>query len=469
MNKKVATFDNGIMKSMDATELATRIKNKEISAKEVIECSIQRAKLCNPTINAIAHANLDIHMDAFPAIPTKGIFAGVPTYAKDLIDVEGHPTRHGSRATSNKIARKNEKITQQILSTGCCILGKSTTSEFGLLPAVETLLQGPTRNPLNTDYSTGGSSGGAAALVSAGVVPFAHAADGGGSIRIPASCCGLVGLKPSRGRDIDSPTAMLPIDIVSQGILSRSVRDTANYHYAIEQFHPAAKLPSIGLVEGPSSKRLKIGLYTQTPSGIPCHDSIQKATLQAAKFCEGLGHHVEWINAPFPQETKIDFLAYWSFLTYMLRRFGRFSFGFSFQKSKLENFSTQMAKVYPKLLFDTPKIVKRLKNFSREYAGIYDSYDIIMNPVLSQPVPRIGYFGPENNFFSFIEKLSQYVNYTTVQNITGTPSISLPMAKDEHNLPIGIQFSAALGQDRKLLELAFEIEQQKGFIPWFKA
>ena len=128
-----------------------------------------------------------------------------------------------------------------------------------------------------------------------------------------------------------------------------------------------------------------------------------------------------------------------------------------------------MAKVYPKLLFDTPKIVKRLKNFSREYAGIYDSYDIIMNPVLSQPVPKIGYFGPENNFFSFIEKLSQYVNYTTVQNITGTPSISLPMAKDEHNLPIGIQFSAALGQDRKLLELAFEIEQQKGFIPWFKA
>ncbi len=125
---------------------------------------------------------------------------------------------------------------------------------------------------------------------------------------------------------------MMPIDIVCQGIVSRSVRDTANYHYAIEQHYQAPKLPLIGLIEGPSKKRLKIGLYTQTPSGIACDDTIHKASLDAAKFCKSLGHQVEWINPIFSQEIKIDFLAYWSLLTYLLRRFGRFTYGFGFQK-----------------------------------------------------------------------------------------------------------------------------------------
>lgn len=141
-----------------------------------------------------------------------------------------------------------------------------------------------------------------------------------------------------------------------------------------------------------------MGLYTQTPSGIDCYDSIHKATLGAAKFCESLGHQVDWTTALFWQEIKIDFLAYWSLLTNLVQRFGRFSYSFGFQKSKLENFTIQMAKVYSKLLFDTPKIIRRLKKPSHEYPTIFDTYDLVMNPVLSHPVPKIGYLGPDNNF-----------------------------------------------------------------------
>jgi len=467
-NKNIHAFDVGLLGKMDATEIAAQIKNKEISSKEAVVCAIERAKKLDPTLNAIvANRYKSALEEAESNSLGKGCFAGVPTFMKDLVNVKGLPTLQGSLAVPNKPQKKNEKITNQVLSTGCLILGKSTTSEFGLLPAAETLLQGATLNPLNIDYSTGGSSGGAAALVAAGIVPFAHAADGGGSIRIPASCCGLVGLKPSRGRDIDSPASIMPIDIVCQGVVTRTVRDTANYFAEIEKFYPSPTLAPIGSVSNPIKKRLKIALFTETPSGIPSHNNVTDSILAAGRFCENLGHEVELIPSPFSQEVKIDFLAYWCFMTHLLRRFGKVSFGLNFKKQHLEIFTTQMAKVYPKMVFSTPKTVKRLKKFSIYYQSLFEKYDVLLNPVLSHPVPKIGYFSPENNFFSTIEKLSQYVNYTIIQNITGAPSISLPMGKCDNGLPIGVQFSGALGDDKQLLELAFELEEAGGFVDWF--
>ena len=463
MKKNIHAFDVGILGRMDATEIAKQIQNKKISAKEAVACAIERAQKLEPTINAIVTERFELALEESTR-PTEGCFAGVPTFIKDLVNVKGLPTLHGSLSIGKKPHKKHEKITEQILSTGCLILGKSTTSEFGLLPSVETLAQGATLHPLNLDYSTGGSSGGAAALVASGVVPFAHAADGGGSIRIPASCCGLVGLKPSLGRDIESPTSMLPIDIVCQGVLTRTVRDTANYFAEAEKYYPHPKLPPIGVVNQPIKKRLKIGLFTGTPSGMDSQSDVVNVVLGAGKFCEHLGHSIELIASPFDQEVKIDFLAYWSFLTYMLRRFGKFTYGINFQKKKLETFTTQMAKVYPKVMFNTPLIIKRLKKFNAYYQSLFETYDVLLSPVLSHPVPKIGYFNPENNFFSMIEKLSQYVNFTTIQNITGAPAISLPMGKCANGLPIGVQFAAQVGADRDLLELAFEIEQADGFV-----
>lgn len=466
MNNRVDVFDIGVFGKMDATEIAQKIENKDFTAKEVLVSAIERARKVEPTINAIVTDCFDLVLkqDTFPI---EGCFAGVPTFIKDLINVKGLPTLHGSKAMGTKVHKKNDKNTNQVLSTGCVILGKSTTSEWGLLPAVETLLQGATLNPLNLDHSTGGSSGGAAALVAAGVVPFAHAADGGGSIRIPASCCGLVGLKPSRGRDAESPTSLLPIDIVCQGVLTRTVRDTANYYAQAEKYQPNPTLKPIGLVDSPIKERLRIAMFTDTPSGIESTDDVKNAVLEAGKLCESLGHHVSLIPCPFSQQIKIDFLGYWSFITYMARRFGKLTYGMSYNKKELENFTIQMAKVYPKLLLSTPTFISRLKQFNSYYNDMFNNYDVLLNPVLSHGVPKIGYFDPNDNFFSIIEKLSQYVNFTTVQNSTGAPAISLPMGKCSKGLPIGVQFAANIGEDRTLLELAFELEQADGFIKWF--
>lgn len=461
----IHAFDLGVLGTMDATAVAAAIQAKELTPKEAIACAVQRAQKVEPVLNAIASNCFDTVLEQ-EAFPSQGCFAGVPTFIKDLINVKGLPTRHGSLGMPDRIYQKHEKITKQVLSSGCVVLGKSTTSEFGLLPAVETLLQGATLNPLNTNYSTGGSSGGAAALVAAGVVPFAHAADGGGSIRIPASCCGLVGLKPSRGRDVDSPTKVLPVDIVCQGIVARSVRDVANYFAEVEQFSPHDTLEPIGLVTESIKKRLKIGLFTETPSGMESREDVCRTVLDVGKTCEGLGHEVELIGSPFKQEVKIDFLGYWSFVTYMLRRFGKVTYGMGFKKSKLENFTTQMAKVYPKLMFQTPAFVGRLKQFCAYYDSLFQKYDVLLSPVLSHRVPKIGYFSPESNFFSIIEKMSQYVNFTTIQNITGAPAIALPMGQCSNGLPIGVQFAANVGEERKLLELAFELEQNGSFVDW---
>ncbi|MDC0231330.1 amidase family protein, partial [Aureispira] len=308
MKKNINAFDIGILGRMDATDIATQIRKKNITAREATECVIDRAQKVNPSINAIVNERYDLALKESD-LKTNGCFAGVPTFIKDLIDVRGLPTLHGSMSIPNKPVVKNEKITEQILSTGCLILGKSTTSEFGLLPATETLRHGATRNPLNLKYSTGGSSGGAAALVSSGVVPFAHAADGGGSIRIPSSCCGLIGLKPSKGRDVESPASMLPIDIVCQGVLTRTVRDTANYFAQVEKYYSPSNLPAIGQVSNPIKKRLKIAMFSVNPSGIESHPDVANAVLSAGKLCENLGHSVELVPCPFTQAIKIDFLA----------------------------------------------------------------------------------------------------------------------------------------------------------------
>lgn len=467
MENKTHAFDIGILGEMDATEIAAQIRQKNISRKEAIACAIERAKKVEPVLNAIVTDCFDTALKQKEFVG-KGVFDGVPTFIKDQLHVKGLPTLFGSKGVPSKIHKKNEKATNQVLSTGCVVLGKSSTSEFGLLPAVETLLHPATLNPLGLEYSTGGSSGGSAALVAAGIVPFAHAADGGGSIRIPASCCGLVGLKPSRGRDIESPTGILPIDIVCQGVVTRTVRDTATYYAAAEKYYANPKLPSIGDVSHPIEQRLKIGMFIDPPTHIYTYDDVDSVVLHTGKFCENLGHEVELISNPFSQETKIDFLAYWCFLTYLVYRFGKTTYGIGFDKSKLEVFTKQMARIYPKVIGSSLGSIKRLKKFCHYYDALFEKYDVLLSPVLSHPVPKIGYFSPENNFFATIEKLSQYVNFTTFQNVTGAPAISLPMGKCKNNLPIGVQFAANVGEDRMLLELAFEIEANNGLLNWTK-
>lgn len=457
------SFEEDTLGRLDATALAEKIQSGEINPEAAVACSIERARRCDSTLNAIVNADYERAQEE-SRHPLPGIFSGVPTFIKDLNDVKGFPTLKGSSGFKVTPAKKNDKIVDQFLSvTGAVILGKSSTSEFGLLPCGETLQHGETRNPWNTGHSTGGSSAGAAALVAAGVVPFAHASDGGGSIRIPASCCGLVGLKPSRGRNIISRTSIVPVDIAVDGMLSRTVRDTANFYAGLERYHSNKDLLPIGKVEHGGKQRLRIGMFTKSSAGVESHADVTEATLQTGKICEAAGHEVEYINNPFEHRITRDFLVYWSFLSFasMLNEYALN--GLSFNHFRTAKFTRQLGGFFPLLSVQAFSSIRNLQKHSEFYNRLFEKYDVLLSPTLSHPAPPIGYFGTEVDTIEVILKMSGYVNFTTTQNITGAPAISLPMGISREGLPVGVQFAAKLGEERKLLELAFELEERHPF------
>ena len=244
MKLQASAYSNDALGSLDASGVMAGYAKGSFTPKEIMLACIERAKKINPQINAIAHANFERAL-LLSEQDQKGVFAGIPTFIKDVSRLKGFPATHGSRAIHDKIRKSSDWMSKLILSMGVIPLGKSTLPENALLPVTETLLMGPTRNPWNLDYTPGGSSGGSAALVAAGVVPIAHANDGGGSIRIPASNCGLVGFKPSRARDLNSLTRKMIIDIVSDGIVCKSVRDVALYFKGLQAYSTNKNLPTI--------------------------------------------------------------------------------------------------------------------------------------------------------------------------------------------------------------------------------
>ena len=458
-------FKNDILGDfVDATSISEAIKSKEISPEEVVKTSIDRVKEINPIINAVASNCYEEAIEYSKSV--KGELAGIPIFLKDQVDMKGLPTFRGSRSMPQKAKKKSEQTIHQIQSTGIVILGKSTCSEMGILPCGETMLHGNTLNPRNIEYSTGGSSAGSAALVASGAVPISHAMDGGGSIRVPASCCGLIGLKPTKGRHIDIFTNKLPIDFAEQGIVSRSVRDTANYFAAIEKFYKNPNLPAIGKVEQSSKRRLRIAIYTDTLSGAQSDSDVVNATLDAGRFCEQLGHEVTLITNPFDMQFKLDFTTFYTFLCFISKYFGITEFGLSYNTSKLEPFTKYLANLFPLLFVINPLALKRLKKFDSIYEAAFDHYDVLLCPTLSITVPKIGYWDPNESLMNLSDRLYTYVHSTIVQNISGSPAISLPMGTCRNGLPIGIQFAAKQGEERRLLELAFELEENEGFQPF---
>jgi len=466
MRRKTANaFKKDILGTMDATAISEAVNKGELKAEEVVRASIDRVKSINPVINAVASECYDKAIERSKQIKT-GDLAGIPIFLKDQINMKGLPTKHGSRSIPATPHKKNDGSVEQILSTGAVVLGKSTSSELGVLPCGETLLAGNTLNPRNIEFSTGGSSAGSAALVASGAVPISHAMDGGGSIRIPASCCGLVGLKPTRGRHKDNFTKMFPVDFAEQGIVSRSVRDTANYFAAIEKYHQLKKYPAIGKVEGPGEKRLKIGLYTDTLTGVPCDSDVAGVSKETAKLCEKLGHEVDLINNPFDTQFKIDFTTFYSMVSFAGKNFGITEFGFQFKPSLMEPFTKYFANMFPVLFAASPNAINRLRRFNRKYEQPFQKYDLLMCPTLAVKVPEIGYWDPNEDVKAMSYRLATYVNSTIVQNISGAPAISLPMGNCSNGLPCGVQFASKRGEERLLLELAFELEAAGGFEPF---
>lgn len=458
-----AFTDDDALGELDATGVAERIARKDVSAREVVEAAVHRAELMQPLLNAVAHPDFDRAVVNAEA-STAGPFGGVPTFVKDNLDVAGLPTGHGTAAFVAEPASEDSASVRQLKAQGLVVLGKSRLPEFGFSASTEYAGADPVRNPWHRAYSTGASSGGAAALVASGVVPIAHANDGGGSTRIPAAVCGLVGLKPTRGRLVaDASDTKLPVRIVTQGVVTRSVRDTARFYAGAEEYRRNPALPPIRLVEGPGRTRLRVGVVTDSITGTATDAETRSAVMATAELLSDLGHRVEETHLPVPVRFAEDFSLYWGLLGLLVSVGGRRVLAPGFDRSRTDNLTRGLAEMCRRELARTPGMLVRLRRSTREYRKAFQRFDVLLSPVLAHTTPLLGHLSPALPFEELFPRLQDYVAFTPLNNASGGPGISLPLGRTAIGLPIGCQLSADVGDDRTLLELAFELEAAR---PW---
>jgi amidase len=463
--RHVNAFGDDALGDLDAVALVDAMRTGRVSATELVEAAIVRAESMNPVLNGLAHERFDqARTHASTASRQGGYFDGVPTFIKDNVDVEGMPTMQGTDAWDPRPQAGHGDFAKFFLATGLIPLGKTQLSEFGFSASAEHPRIGAVRNPWDTDYTAGASSSGSGAFVAAGVVPIAHANDGGGSIRIPAACNGLVGLKPSRGRlPLDKMSRQMPVRLVNDGVLTRSVRDTAAFYREGERIWRNRALLPIGAVTGPGSERLRVAVVTRSLSR-DCSPQMRDHTLQTAALLESLGHRVTHLdNNPIPATFADDFLIYWASLAMTLVRTGKRTFGPSFDRSRLDNLTLGLDRHATRNLHRLPLAISRLSRLRKVTERLYRDYDILLMPTLAEETPRIGHLDPTADYQQVIDRLVDWVAFTPLQNATGEPAISLPLNQSDSGMPVGMMFSAPIGHERRLLELAYELEGAK---PW---
>ncbi len=459
-----SAFTDDVLARHDGVALARLIRDGEVSAGEVIEAAIERANRVEPSIGAIV-------AECFGAArqrarePFGGAFAGVPTVVKDMTDVAGLPTRFGTAALEHSPpVKRTHPTAQQLFDMGMICLGKSTMPEFGFTAATEFPDRPPTRNPWNLDHTPGGSSGGSAALVAAGVVPIAHGSDGGGSIRIPASCCGLVGLKPTRGRLPASQGREPFVGIVTDSVLTRTVRDTALFMFEAERLTPRAGFTPIGHVKRPLERSLRIAAVSGESLDGPVDAVVKRQFESTLKLLESLGHQIVPIELPSTEQFAEDFRNFWSLLAWTAVSTSKRLIDSSFDRSRLTGFVKELAGQMPRRLHKLPGAVSRLRRSSRRCARLYAQHDVMVSPTVGQRPPRIGHLAMDLPMDVLMQRMRQWACFTPIANATGAPAITLPLGFDaETNLPIGIMFSTNLQQERLLLELALQLEAAQPF------
>ena len=473
----------------DATGLAQLVAAKEVSAAELLAVARERAEAVNPQLNAIVR---DV-----PAAPTdelSGPFAGVPFLIKDLAqDFAGLPTSSGSRALMSTPAPEHATVVQRWLDAGLVVFGKTNTPEFGAKGITEPEAWGPTRNPWDLTRSPGGSSGGSAAAVAAGIVPCAGANDGGGSIRIPAACCGLVGLKPGRGLTPSGPaTSESMHGAAVQGVVSRTVRDTAAMLDVLAGGEPGGPyvpgLPSAPFAScvGTDPGTLRIGVRVPSAINPKPHREAVAAVDNAVRALTELGHHVEELpQAPFDDAVLArDFLLTWFVYTAWelaeaKRLTGAGDDAFERDTLILAAIGRATSSV------DYVAAVQRRHEHTQRLTTFFESYDLLLTPTLATPPPKIGEFDlpvvlqrasdlliktrsagllrHTNIVDDMVDKNLNWVPYTQLANLTGRPAISLPLHWTADGLPLGVQFVAPLGGESLLIRLAAQLEQA---VPW---
>lgn len=462
----------------DGVGLAECIRKGETTRRELIDTALKLAEKHNPKINAICYTAAEYAQDQATKNDKKiakstAPFDGVPFLLKDLASAfKGWPETMGSRAYRNNISSHTDTLTQRFLDAGFNIFGRTTSPEFGAIGVTESALYGDTRNPWNINHTPGGSSGGAAACVAAGIVPLAHASDGGGSIRIPASCAGLVGLKPSRGRNPTGPiVGEQAAGLSVSHVVSRSVRDTAITldaisGYEVGDIYTAPKIDTTfenAIKSYPKS--LKIACYDKYwDSNQPTDPECAKAIAKTAKLLTELGHTTEE-NKP-----KFDYNAF-------IQSFGTLWAAVATQRMEqaLANGAIDDFEPFYRELAEFGKNVsggelletrENLFDIARITGRFHETYDILVTPVLGIPPLRIGEWERKTARFSEFSPESRAPRAmlcTPVANVTGQPAISLPLHMTDDGLPVGVMFVAAYGRDDLLLQLAAQLEN---VAPW---
>lgn len=447
---------------MDGVALAQLIRKGDATPVDVLEAIIRRIEALNPKLNAVVTDSFLIARDRAKRGDFKGPFAGVPILIKDLDNVKGVRTTSGCRLLMTNLAEETDIYPQACIDAGFNVTGKTNTPEFGLEATTESLALGPCYNPWNLTRSSGGSSGGAGAAVAARIVPIAHGSDGGGSIRIPASCCGVFGLKPSRGRLMGSSAEFnLSVD----GGLTISVRDTAHFLAATERTDADAPLERLGIVEGPAKRRLKIGVMVKGMQGEEPDGDVVEATHRAAMLCKELGHEVEELKLVVDGPKMVEaFITLWSSMAFeAVSRFENM-LGRKMTVQDLEPLTLAFAEISRKGGRESiGAAVQTLQATAVEFQNQIDRYDVVLTPVLRSAPPVIGEQAPSVPYEILIERMAAYVAYTPIYNVTGQPAMSVPLFWNKDGMPIGTQLAAKLGGERTLLELAYELEQAR---PW---
>ncbi|HKC89035.1 MAG TPA: amidase family protein, partial [Blastocatellia bacterium] len=437
----------------DALGLVELIRKKQISPLELVDDVIGRVERVNPRINAVLTKLFDVEKARERAKNgvLEGPFAGVPVMLKNLTQYKDARIDAGSRLYARYIEKKgnpfrtNSPLIDAMERSGMIVAGIANAPELGLLDTTEPVLYGATRNPWNTDHTAGGSSGGSAAAVAAGIVPLAHGTDAGGSIRIPACHCGLFGLKPTRERELGNTHAwslgMESLNIASELCLSRSVRDAAAFLNVVEKKN-IENLPPVGFISGPSKKRLKVALTWETFLGKKPHPEVEKAVRESAQLLESLGHKVDETKMGFDGPEFMDtFLGIFAAFTMQYEARIELLIGGEIKREDaLEPWTLgliEMAKSRGGIQPCSQRAIKVFTEASAAVEKLFKTYDAILSPVMRVPPYKIGWHSPTLDFNTLLTRLLDELGYTPLHNAVGTPAMSAPLYWTSDGLPVG--------------------------------
>ena len=460
--------------SYDGLGLAELVRRGEVKPAELLEAALERADRHDPTLNAIVYDARDEARRAAAGELPDGPFRGVPFLIKDLgVEVAGWPITSGSRFQKDVVSARDSLLAERFRESGVVFFGKTNTPELGITGTTESALLGPCRNPWNPEHIAGGSSGGAAAATAAGIVPLAHASDGLGSIRIPAACCGLFGMKTTRDRNpLDNTAGAGAMGFSVHHVVSRSVRDSAAMLDCTGRPAPASpyapppkERPYLEELETPPG-RLRVAFSTETPSGRPIDAEVEAATKEMAALLEGLGHDVEERALPVDQRAfykaqslcaAANAAAEFYELT---QRLGREP-----AENELEPLTWAGIRNGQRVSGSQAMVGwRKLRVLGHQMMALFEDFDVFLSPVMGTPPPKIGHIDPVNLEPREVSKRQARVfPFTAPFNFTGQPAMSVPLYESSEGLPIAMQLAGRYGDEATLFRLAGQLEAERAW------